>query len=110
MPAICFVKRNPTVITMILLTTIAHVQKSKQLADSFFLPSPISLAMTEPPPIPKIHAMDMIMRRIGVLKGVEKAAFKLHCSPRQLQRILNDYTADNIIQKIGKGTYRINKE
>ena len=46
----------------------------------------------------------------GILKGVEKAAFKLHCSPRQLQRILNDYTADNIMQKIGKGTYRLNTE
>lgn len=41
----------------------------------------------------------------GVLKGIEQAAFHLHCSSRQLQRILNQYETDGIVQKIGKGTY-----
>lgn len=43
----------------------------------------------------------------NILKGVEKTAFKLHCSDRQLQRILNDLESKNIIQKCGKGTYRL---
>lgn len=43
----------------------------------------------------------------GILKGVEKAAFQLHCSPRQLQRILNHFTQEGQIEKIGKGTYRL---
>lgn len=43
----------------------------------------------------------------SILKGVEKTAFKLHCSDRQLQRILNDLESKNIIQKCGKGTYRL---
>jgi len=43
----------------------------------------------------------------GELKGVEKAAFLLHCSDRQLQRILNDYERQNVIKKVGKGTYRL---
>ena len=46
----------------------------------------------------------------GILKGIEKAAFKLHCSPRQLQRILNDFTADGIMKKISKGSYRLKTE
>lgn len=43
----------------------------------------------------------------GILKGVEKSAFQLHCSPRQLQRILNHFTQEGQIEKIGKGTYRL---
>lgn len=39
------------------------------------------------------------------LSGIEKAAFRLHCSPRQLQRILNQFEKDNIVKKIGKGRY-----
>lgn len=42
-----------------------------------------------------------------ILRGVEKTAFKLHCSDRQLQRVLNDLENKNIIQKCGKGTYRL---
>lgn len=41
----------------------------------------------------------------GNLKGVEQAAFQLHCSPRQLQRILNGFEADGSIRKTGKGSY-----
>lgn len=41
------------------------------------------------------------------LKGIEKAAFYLHCSSRQLQRILNNFEKDGLVQKIGKGTYRL---
>ena len=41
------------------------------------------------------------------LKGVEKAAFHLHCSPRQLQRILNSFLKNGTARKIGKGTYEL---
>lgn len=40
-------------------------------------------------------------------KGVEKAAFHLHCSPRQLQRILNYFVKNGTARKIGKGTYEL---
>ena len=41
------------------------------------------------------------------LKGVEKAAFHLHCSPRQLQRILNSFVEKGVARKVGKGTYEL---
>ena len=41
------------------------------------------------------------------LKGVEKAAIHLHCSPRQLQRILNSFVKNGTARKIGKGTYEL---
>ncbi len=41
------------------------------------------------------------------LKGVEQAAFHLHCSARQLQRILNQSEAAGFVEKLGKGTYRL---
>ena len=41
------------------------------------------------------------------LKGVEKAAFHLHCSPRQLQRILNSFVKNGTARKIGQGTYEL---
>lgn len=41
----------------------------------------------------------------GNLKGVEQSAFQLHCSPRQLQRILNAFEAEGSIRKAGKGSY-----
>ncbi len=44
----------------------------------------------------------------ATLKGVEQAAFHLHCSPRQLQRILNRCEADGMVRKLGKGTYQVN--
>ena len=43
----------------------------------------------------------------GCMKGVEKAAFHLHCSERQLQRLLNKLTTDGLIKKTGKGTYKL---
>ena len=43
----------------------------------------------------------------GTLKGIEKAAFRLHCSSRQLQRILKAFEAEGIVEKIGKGAYRL---
>ncbi len=43
----------------------------------------------------------------GRLKGIEKTAFRLHCSPRQLQRILNAYEKDGLVEKTGKGAYRL---
>ncbi len=44
------------------------------------------------------------------LKGVELAAFHLHCSPRQLQRVLNQCEADGVVRKMGKGTYMLSSE
>lgn len=41
----------------------------------------------------------------GKLKGVESAAFHLHCSPRQLQRILNALEREGLVMKVGKGAY-----
>lgn len=41
----------------------------------------------------------------GVLKGVEREAFRLHCSARQLQRVLNKLEKQGNIVKLGKGTY-----
>ena len=43
----------------------------------------------------------------GTLKGIEQAAFHLHCSARQLQRILNQSERAGLVKKIGKGTYRL---
>lgn len=43
----------------------------------------------------------------GQLAGVEKAAFHLNCSSRQLQRILNQYEAEGVVKKLGKGVYQI---
>ena len=43
----------------------------------------------------------------GTLKGVERAAFHLHCSARQLQRVLNQSESAGLVKKIGKGTYKL---
>ncbi len=43
----------------------------------------------------------------GELKGLEKAAFRLHCSARQLQRILNEYEKEGLVVKTGKGAYKL---
>lgn len=42
-----------------------------------------------------------------IIHGIEKTAFRLHCSPRQLQRILNKFEKDNIVIKLGKGKYKL---
>ena len=41
------------------------------------------------------------------LKGIEQAAFHLHCSTRQLQRVLNQSETAGLVKKIGKGTYQL---
>ena len=41
----------------------------------------------------------------GRLAGVEKAAFQLNCSSRQLQRLLNQYEGEGVVTKLGKGVY-----
>ena len=46
----------------------------------------------------------------GELKGVEQAAFRLNCSVRQLQRILNRYESEGILRKTGKGAYQLNRQ
>lgn len=43
----------------------------------------------------------------GILKGIEQAAFHLHCSARQLQRVLNQSESAGLVKKIGKGTYKL---
>ncbi len=43
----------------------------------------------------------------GILKGIEQAAFHLHCSARQLQRILNQSETSGLVKKMGKGTYKL---
>lgn len=49
----------------------------------------------------KYHCEDQI------LSGLERTSFQLHCSDRQLQRILNDLVLMNKIKKCGKGKYRL---
>ena len=44
----------------------------------------------------------------GILRGLERGAFHLHCSSRQLQRILNQWEQQGRVEKIGKGAYRLN--
>ena len=44
------------------------------------------------------------------LKGLERAAFNLNCSPRQLQRILNQYEKEGTVCKTGKGSYCLVKD
>lgn len=41
------------------------------------------------------------------LKGIERETFHLHCSARQLQRILNRLESENAVYKTGKGSYRL---
>lgn len=43
----------------------------------------------------------------GILRGIEREAFRLHCSARQLQRVLNRLEQQGDVMKIGKGTYRL---
>lgn len=41
------------------------------------------------------------------LKGIEQTAFHLHCSARQLQRVLNQSEASGFVKKLGKGMYQL---
>lgn len=43
----------------------------------------------------------------NTLKGIERTAFHLHCSARQLQRVLNQSEAAGLVKKLGKGTYKL---
>ena len=43
----------------------------------------------------------------GVLRGLEQEAFHLHCSSRQLQRVMNQCEQDGFVKKIGKGAYKL---
>lgn len=43
----------------------------------------------------------------GQLQGVEHAAFRLRCSARQLQRILNRLQEEGTVERIGKGAWRL---
>ena len=55
----------------------------------------------------RLYAYMVYKCECGRLKGVEKAAFHLHCSPRQLQRILNELVRDGVARKTGKGAYEL---
>lgn len=44
------------------------------------------------------------------LQGVETTAIHLHCSRRQLQRILRSLTEQKILEKQGKGIYRLKEK
>ena len=41
------------------------------------------------------------------LSGLERETFRLHCSARQLQRVLNQLAAEGRVEKTGKGRYRL---
>lgn len=43
----------------------------------------------------------------GILHGLEKNAFQLHCSSRQLLRVMNNLEQQNIVKKCGKGKYQL---
>ncbi|MCI9203130.1 MAG: Crp/Fnr family transcriptional regulator [Lachnospiraceae bacterium] len=43
-------------------------------------------------------------------KGIEKTAFRLHCSARQLQRVLNDCEKQGLVVKTGKGAYKLTNQ
>ena len=43
----------------------------------------------------------------GKLKGLEHEAFYLHCSARQLQRVLNRFVQEGKVAKVGKGAYQL---
>ena len=43
----------------------------------------------------------------GTLRGLEHTAQRLHCSSRQLQRVLNCLEAQGIVIRCGKGTYQL---
>lgn len=42
-------------------------------------------------------------------RGIQQAAYHLHASSRQLQRVMNQLTEEGITQKVGKGAYRLRK-
>ncbi|MDO4474879.1 MAG: cyclic nucleotide-binding domain-containing protein [Eubacteriales bacterium] len=43
----------------------------------------------------------------GLMKGLEKTAFQLHCSARQLQRVMNSFEEQGLVKKTGKGAYQL---
>lgn len=43
----------------------------------------------------------------NTFKGIEKVATILNCSSRQLQRVLNKLETENIVRKVGKGSYQL---
>ncbi|MBO6240571.1 MAG: hypothetical protein J6O61_07035 [Butyrivibrio sp.] len=78
---------------------------AKTLADRFK-----SIALQDAAPSSLTERVISYMTYISedkALKGVEKTAYQLHCSPRQLQRILNSLEKSGAIKKIGKGSYEM---
>lgn len=43
------------------------------------------------------------------MNGLEHTAFRLHCSVRQLQRVLNRLEQQQIVERLGKGRYRLRR-
>ena len=78
---------------------------AKTLADRFK-----SIALLDAAPSSLTERVISYMTYISedkALKGVEKTAYQLHCSPRQLQRILNSLEKSGTIKKTGKGSYKM---
>lgn len=43
----------------------------------------------------------------SVMEGIERATYSLHCSRRQLHRLLAKLCGEGRLERIGKGRYRI---
>ena len=51
--------------------------------------------------------LTMIKNHDHTLTNIEEAAFNLHCSKRQLQRVLKKLVEDNTLIKVKKGVYKL---
>ncbi len=103
------------------LLTIAidsHLYKDQLLNNIYFMQSIASVMAEKLMIITNMDASastlsDRIMNYIRFkcenqrLCGLEKAAFALHCSSRQLQRLLNELVEKGRVEKTGKGSYRM---
>ncbi len=55
----------------------------------------------------RVHNYMKYRCKDGGFTGLEKTAFHLHCSPRQLQRVMNRLESSSIVIKTGKGAYKL---
>lgn len=70
-----------------------------------------SITTIDAAPVSLKHRVLIYMKykcKDGEMKGLQQAAFRLNCSARQLQRILNQHEADGLVIKTGKGSYKLN--
>lgn len=69
-----------------------------------------SITTIDAAPVSLKHRVLIYMKykcKDGEMKGLQQAAFRLNCSSRQLQRILNQHEADGMVIKTGKGSYKL---